>query len=323
MLAAINPVAFTLFGKDVYWYGIIIAAALLLGIGFAGYRAKQRGHAPDIILDIALIVVPLAVIGARAYYVIFQWELYKDNLLEIFAIWNGGLAIYGALIGGFVGIVLAAKVKKIKMLELCDILAPSIVLGQAIGRWGNFVNQEAFGAVITNPAWQFFPAAVFIEADGMYHMATFFYESMWNVIVFVLTLIYDRKYKEHDDGNTFFLYIMLYGVGRAVIEGFRTDSLYVGGTSIRISQLLGIVLAVVFFIVLLRSHTLKRRKKLEDAEVAPELKLFEKQDSSQQAQEEQQEQSACPVGEDHDADTMPSEGGTANDAQNGHVEEKE
>jgi phosphatidylglycerol---prolipoprotein diacylglyceryl transferase len=250
----INPIAFQVFGHDIRWYGIIIAIGLLLGILLAMYHAKREGQDPDSILDLALIVVPMAVIFARIYYVVFQWNQIYANLpfWHVFAIWEGGLAIYGAVIGGLLGAWIYARFvnKKIKLAPLLDILAPSLILGQAIGRWGNFVNQEAYGRVITNPSWQWFPAAVYItnpQIQGQqtgWYMATFFYESIWNFIVFAFLYFYFKNNKNRKAGNVFWFYLLLYGFGRLIIEGLRTDSLYLAG-DIRISQWLSGVIMVV------------------------------------------------------------------------------
>jgi len=243
----VDNVAFTinLFGlqRSIYWYGIIIACGMLLGIWMATYNARRRGFKSEMILDIALIAVVLAVIGARVHYVVFSWEFYKDGpFIDVFKIWNGGLAIYGGLIGGLLGVFVYSRFAKKRFLSLADLLIPSLVLGQAIGRWGNFVNQEAYGWLIENPAWTFFPAAVFIKSEGAFHMATFFYESMWNFGVFAFLMAYMRKNRR--EGNVFFFYLLLYGIGRMIIEGYRMDSQILLNTGLRINQLISIAFAL-------------------------------------------------------------------------------
>ncbi len=236
-----DPVAFQIFGQNIYWYGILISAGILLGIILAMRNAKIFGLDQDAIVDLALLVIPLAIVGARLYYVVFEWDQYKDNLIDIINIRKGGLAIYGGVIGGVIGGLIFARRKKLDFWNLADICAPSLILGQAIGRWGNYINQEAYGKFVGNPEWQWFPAAVFIEkADPPgWYMATFFYESFWNFIVFFILMSY-RKHRKKT-GEVFLLYLILYSAGRFFIEGLRTDSLYIGSI-IRVSKLLSAVL---------------------------------------------------------------------------------
>lgn len=229
-------------GLNIAWYGVIIACGLLLGIWLATYRAKKRGWSSDLVLDFILLAVPLAIIGARAYYVAFEWEYFSVAPVKIIAINEGGLAIYGAVIGGFLAAFLFSRAAKFPFLKLIDLVIPSLILGQAMGRWGNFINQEAFGALVTNPNLQFFPLAVYIQSLGEWHQATFFYESFCNTILLVITLLLGRKGVK--DGTLLATYFIGYGTVRAIIEGLRTDSLYLFGT-IRISQLLSALLVLV------------------------------------------------------------------------------
>lgn len=229
-------------GLNIAWYGIIIASGLLLGIWLGNVRARKRGWSSDLLLDFILLAVPLAIIGARAYYVAFEWDYFAANPARIIAINQGGLAIYGAVIGGFLAAFIFSRATKFPFLKLIDLVIPSLILGQAMGRWGNFINQEAFGALVTNPNLQFFPLAVYIQALGEWHQATFFYESFCNSILLVITLLLGRKGVK--DGTLLATYFIGYGTVRAVIEGLRTDSLYLFGT-IRISQLLSALLVLV------------------------------------------------------------------------------
>ena len=229
-------------GLNIAWYGVIIACGLLLGIWLATYRAKKRGWSSDLVLDFILLAVPLAIIGARAYYVAFEWEYFSAAPTKIIAINEGGLAIYGAVIGGFLAAFLFSRAAKFPFLKLIDLVIPSLILGQAMGRWGNFINQEAFGALVTNPNLQFFPLAVYIQSLGEWHQATFFYESFCNTILLVITFLLGRKGVK--DGTLLATYFIGYGTVRAIIEGLRTDSLYLFGT-IRISQLLSALLVLV------------------------------------------------------------------------------
>ncbi len=229
-------------GISIRWYGLIVCAGICAGIVAAVLLARKRGYNLDMIIDLALFAVPLAVIGARIYYVVFDWSNYQYHLLDIFAVWKGGLAIYGGVIGGALGCLLFSKVKKVPLADVMDIAAPGLILGQAIGRWGNFFNQEAYGNLISNPAWQWFPYGVYIEELGEWHQAAFFYESMWNLIVFAALLLYFNRAKHK--GNVTAMYFVLYGAGRAFIEGLRMDSLWLIQNVVRVSQALSILLVV-------------------------------------------------------------------------------
>ena len=238
-----DPVAFYIFSKPIYWYGIIIATALIVGVVLGILEAKRRGYRSEMIFDFLLLAIPICIVCARLYYVIFEWSSYAAHPWKIIAIWQGGLAIYGAVIGGVIAAIIFFKWRKIHIGEILDIAAPSIIIGQAIGRWGNFVNQEAFGQRIYDSAWKWFPAAIKITVeDGSieWHQATFFYESMWNLLVFAALMIMRKKVKIR--GGIFAWYVVLYGFGRFWIEGLRTDSLYWGNTDIRVSQVLSLIL---------------------------------------------------------------------------------
>ena len=228
-------------GFNIAWYGVIIGFGMLLGVLLATYRTKKKGYKADLIYDFILIALPVAIICARLYYVVFEWDQYTDNLIKIFATREGGLAIYGGVIGGLISAVIFCKINKFPVLKLIDVAIPSLVLGQVIGRWGNFMNQEAYGAIITNPKLQFFPYGVYIDAISEWHQATFFYESIWNLSLFVLLMIISGKIKL--DGIQLAIYFIGYGMGRFFIEGLRTDSLYLFNV-IRVSQLLSLVLVL-------------------------------------------------------------------------------
>lgn len=228
-------------GFNIAWYGVIIGVGMLLGVLLATYRAKKKGYQSDLIFDFILIALPIAIICARLYYVVFEWEDYVGNPIKIFAIREGGLAIYGGVIGGFLSAVVFCKINKFPILKLIDLAIPSLVLGQAIGRWGNFMNQEAYGAIITNPKLQIFPFGVYIDAISEWHQATFFYESTWNIVLFTLLLVVARRMKK--DGSLLAIYFMGYGMGRFLVEGLRTDSLYLFHV-IRVSQLLSLLLVI-------------------------------------------------------------------------------
>lgn len=235
------------------WYSVLIVTGICLALFIASREEKRLGLPKDTVVDLALWVVPFGIIGARLYYVLFAWETFAHNPVSVLYIWQGGLAIYGAIIGGLLAVVLFARKQKLSLGTLTDIIAPGLALAQAIGRWGNYFNMEAYGVQITSPAWQFFPAAVFIPNinGGAWHMATFFYESMWNLAVFAVLML-TRK-RMHRTGDTSLWYFLLYGAGRLIIEGLRTDSLYAGST-IRISQVLALcICAVVLGIFLFRT----------------------------------------------------------------------
>ena len=245
-------------GLNIAWYGVIIASGLVLGISLASLRARRRGWSADLVLDFILLAVPLAVIGARAYYVAFEWDYFAANPERIIAINQGGLAIYGAVIGGLLAAFIFSKAAKFPFLKLIDLVIPSLILGQAMGRWGNFINQEAFGALITNPQLQFFPLAVYIQSLGEWHQATFFYESACNAILLIVTLLLGRKGVK--DGTLLATYFIGYGIARAVIEGLRTDSLYLFG-NIRISQVLSaaLVLVGIVLLILIRKNVIQTK----------------------------------------------------------------
>lgn len=282
-----NPVAFTVFGHDIYWYGILISLAVVIAVIMVYRQAKRKGLDPDSMLDYALLTIPVSIVCARIYYVAFEWEQYASNPISVLYIWNGGIAIYGAIIGGVIATLIFSKWKKIGFWTLADLVAPGLVLGQAIGRWGNFFNQEAFGSLVTEEAMQFFPYAVYIERTGTWHMATFFYESVACFLIFIFLLIYRAKAKKAPDGNLFLWYWVLYGIERFFVEGLRQDSLWIfknGGLAVgdliffpnglRVSQALSFVMVIAFGVVLL-TRFIKRRKEMEaqEPELAPELKI--------------------------------------------------
>lgn len=233
-------------GRNIAWYGVIIGIGIFLGLALAAYRTKKYNEKPEIIYEFILIALPVSIICARAYYVIFEWEKYADNPIKIFAIWEGGLAIYGGVLGGLLTAIIFCNLKHFPLLNFLDLIIPSLVLGQMIGRWGNFTNQEAFGNIVTDSAKQFFPYAVFVEEFGEWHQATFFYESMWNLCLLIIMLIVSRK--PHKRGLLLCLYFIGYGLGRFLIEGLRTDSLYIF-PGLRVSQILSLILMVVGFIL--------------------------------------------------------------------------
>lgn len=231
------------------YYGLLIALGVLLGVILAMKREKRLGLKQDTTIDLALVSVPSALIGARLYYVAFSWDLYRDNLWKVFSVREGGMAIYGGVLAGVFAGWVFSRVRKISFWSLADLAAPSLALGQAIGRWGNFVNQEAYGYAVENPGLCWFPMSVYIQADGRWHLATFFYESIWCLGIVVLILCLERRGRLTRRGDAFLLYLLLYGAERAVVEGLRTDSLMLG--PVRVSQALAALMAVCALVVLL------------------------------------------------------------------------
>ena len=229
-----DPVAFHLFGIPINWYGLLIASAVIIGTILALRETKRKGLDEEIFLDLLLYAIPFAIIGARIYYVIFSWDFYKDNPIKAFNIREGGLAIHGVIIAAVLVVIVFSKLRKQNPWVLTDIAAPSLILGQAIGRWGNFANQEAHGRPTDLP-WG-------ILIDGVKVHPTFLYESIWNLLVFFF-LLWFRKNKAKENGEVFLLYLILYSVARFFIEGLRTDSLMWG--PIRVAQLISLATIII------------------------------------------------------------------------------
>lgn len=219
---------FSIFGFKIHWYGVIIAIGVLLGYLLACADAKKRGLEADTMTDILIFGLPSAVVCARIYYVIFEFGEYKDDLLSVFKIWEGGIAIYGAVIGACLSTYIYCRKKNVNIKKAFDSGAFGLITGQAIGRWGNFVNAEAYGGVTSLP-WR-----MELVDLGISVHPTFLYESLWNLCVLSVMLLLRKKQKF--DGENFLLYITLYGFGRFWIEGLRSDSLYIG--NIRVSQMI-------------------------------------------------------------------------------------
>ena len=256
----VDRVAFTVFGMDIYWYGVLIALGVVLGAMTAALREKRQGLPHDTVIDFVLVCMPLAIVCARAYYIAFEWEYFAGDIRKMLDLRSGGLAIYGGVLGGTAAVWLVSRVKKVSFRTLADVCAPSLALGQAIGRWGNFANQEAYGYAVTSPAWRFFPASVFIQADGQWHLATFFYESAWCFLIWLVLEVCIRRgaFEKRAKGDVLLWYVLLYSAERAVVEGLRTDSLYWGG--VRVSQAFSAVLLIAVVVLFaVRSHRLGLR----------------------------------------------------------------
>lgn len=246
ILASIDPIAFSLGPIDVRWYGVIIATGIVIAFLVGQREMVKRGLHPEYLTDLLIWAVPLAIVGARIYYVAFEWENYKDNPAEIIAIWNGGIAIHGALIASVIVAYIFTKRRNTPFLKVADILAPSILIGQAIGRWGNFINQEAHGGEVSRsflenlaiPDWIINQMYI----DGAYYHPTFLYESLWSLVGIIILLLLRRVNLVR--GEMFFFYMIWYSIGRFFIEEMRTDSLYVIG-ELRAAQLVSVAAIVI------------------------------------------------------------------------------
>lgn len=238
-----NPIALKLGPIEIRWYAICIVSGLVLAVYLAMKEAPRKRIREDDILDFILIAFPISIIGARLYYVLFSWQDYKDNLVEVFATWHGGLAIYGGLIAGLLVLIFFTRHRFIDTWDYLDIAVPSVMIAQAIGRWGNFFNQEAFGAKVAN--LDYLPAFIRDQMyiDGAYRTPTFLYESIWNVLGFALILVLRRRPNLLKRGDITFYYLVWYGIGRFVIEGMRTDSLMLAG--LRVSQWLSALMILI------------------------------------------------------------------------------
>ena len=250
-----NPVALQLGPISIRWYAICIVSGLILAVYLSMKEALRKKIDPDAIIDFILIAFPLAIVGARLYYVFFEWGYYSQHLGEIFAIWNGGIAIYGGLLTGALVLYLFSRRRLIEPIDFLDIAAPSVMIAQSIGRWGNFFNQEAYGAAVKSLNYlpSFIRDQMYI--DGSYRQPTFLYESIWNLLGFLLILILRRKPQFLRQGEITAFYLIWYGFGRMIIEGMRTDSLMFAG--LRVSQWLSMILILVGLAVILY----QRRKK--------------------------------------------------------------
>ena len=252
----------TILGFDLHFYGLLIALGVGLAVLLACRRERALGLEKDTALNIALICVPVALVCARLYYVAFSWDYYGAHPSEILNIRQGGMAVYGGVIGGVLAGYAYCRAKKLSFGKCLDLAAPSIALGQAIGRWGNFLNMEAYGAPVQSAALQFFPMAV--QIDGAWHYAAFFYESLWCALIVAFILIAERRRFFENTGDIFLSYIFLYGIERAVVEGLRTDSLMLG--PVRVSQALSL-LAVLAVCLLLTKRRGSKLALLPAAEV--------------------------------------------------------
>ncbi|MEW9052425.1 MAG: prolipoprotein diacylglyceryl transferase [Neobacillus sp.] len=256
----LDPIAFALGPIQVHWYGLIIGSGLALALFLAIREGDKRGLPKDTFADLMLWAIPIAIISARIYYVIFEWEYYASHPGQIFQIWNGGIAIHGALIGSVATAYIFAKKRGISFWKIADIAAPSIILGQAIGRWGNFMNQEAHGGEVTRAFLEnlYLPEFIINQMyiNGTYYHPTFLYESIWNFAGFALLIALRRVNLRR--GELFLTYVIWYSIGRFFVEGMRTDSLMLG--SLRMAQSISIALIIGAVVILLY----RRKKRLAE-----------------------------------------------------------
>lgn len=234
---SISPsMSFSVLGLPLHWYGLIIAVGFLLAVVYTIRRSPDFGLTEDNIIDMLIYAVPPAIVGARLYYVLFNFSLFRNSFIDIFKIWTGGVAIYGAVIGAVLGLLLYGKIKKTSITPYMDVGALGLLIGQLVGRWGNFVNREAFGRET-----EIFCRMGLTDAAGntIYVHPTFLYESLWNLLGFLLLHFFSKSKKYRYNGQIFAMYVAWYGFGRMLIEGLRTDSLYLFQTGLRVSQVFG------------------------------------------------------------------------------------
>lgn len=257
-----NPVIFTIFGIDIQWYSILILIGIVIGLILLEKEAKKFKYPKDLIFNICFWAIIMGIIGARIYYVLFNFSYYSNNLLEIFAIWNGGLAIHGGIIAGVLTVLFFAKKYHLNFLKLLDMAAPSLILAQAIGRWGNFFNGEAHGIATTYTELKNLLIPEFVidgmNIGGVYYLPTFYFESLWCLLGFIILLII-RRLKYIKVGATTCIYLMWYSLGRFFIEAWRTDSLMIGG--FKVAQIISIILFITGLVYLIY---LSRKGKYEN-----------------------------------------------------------
>lgn len=256
-----NGVFISIGGFDIRWYSILIVLAFLIGMIIATKESERVSISKNLIIDLCFYIIPISIIGARIYYVIFNYSAFSDDWLEMFRIWHGGLAIYGGIILSVLYIFEYCHSKGQNAIQFLDILAPALILGQAIGRWGNFFNQEAYGPATTLAFLKQLHLPDFIingmHINGIYYQPTFLYESIWCLIGFLILLIIRKKYRKKI-GTVTCSYLIIYGIGRFLIEGLRMDSLFLG--AFRISQIVSITALLVGIIGLIIIKPFKKKK---------------------------------------------------------------
>ena len=266
-----NPEIFSIGSISIRWYSVLILIGIIIAVILAEKESKKFKFEKDFIFDLAFWAIIFGIIGARLYYVIFNFELYKNDLLGIFKVWNGGLAIHGGILAGLITVIVYCKRKNVRILRVTDIAVPSLIIAQAIGRWGNFFNSEAHGPVTTlaNLKELFIPSFIIdgMNINGVYYHPTFYYESLWCILGFIVLLLVRRFYKSLKCGQLTGIYLMWYGVGRLFIESLRTDSLMLG--NLKVAQLVSLVMILIGLLsfVYLCFNRLKKGKYYEYEEM--------------------------------------------------------
>jgi len=285
-----SPVAFTVFGKDIYWYGIIIAFGFIMAYVYMSANCRRYGLTQDHVIDLLLWAIPIGLVCARIYYVVFNWSLYRENPISALYMWEGGMAIYGGVLGGMLGILIYSRIKRIPCPVLYDLSAFGVLIGQIFGRWGNFMNREAHGGETDS-----FLRMGLVEGGVLrYYHPTFLYESLWNLVGLILMHRLSKKRKF--DGQMALTYFLWYGLGRAWIEGLRTDSLYLFGTGIRVSQLLAMLFVVfslaAFFYVFKKKNPTEETLFVNRPAAAVEPEAGEAQTAAPEEEAEEKEETA-------------------------------
>lgn len=246
-----NPEMFNIGGFSIRWYSVLILIGIIIALFLANKESKKFKLPDEFIYDLAFWVIIFGIVGARLYYVIFNFDLYKNDLLSIFKVWNGGLAIHGGIIAGFITLLVYCKIRDVKPFRMTDIAVPSLIIAQAIGRWGNFFNSEAHGPVTSLVNLQNLHIPQFIidgmYIDGVYYHPTFLYESLWCILGFIVLLLVRKFYKYLKTGQLTCIYLMWYGLGRLFIESLRTDSLMIG--NLKVAQIVSLLMIIVGFVV--------------------------------------------------------------------------
>lgn len=250
-----NPEMFSIGSFSLRWYSFFILAGIMLGLIIAAFEEKRKGFPKDFVIDLGFWLILAGIVGARAYYVLFNLDYYLKEPLQIFATWNGGLAIHGGIIGGLIALIIFCKKKNIEVIRACDLAVPSLIIAQAIGRWGNFFNSEAHGPLTTLAYLKDMNIPDFVikgmYINGNYYIPTFYYESLWCILGFIILMVLRYVLKKHNKGILTSIYLIWYGIGRVYIESLRTDSLMLG--NIKIAQLVSILSIVIGIIVLILS----------------------------------------------------------------------